>query len=252
VRSKWSSGQLVFQAAQVGAAAQIELSGVNLLFSGAPTTHPINFTGMTLPASSNLIRGTEIAPTRASGWTSFTGTVTATPAAVYSDYRELHTAGVAEVLGFGSFPYMDSGASCASMFAGQFIAFASSGSTVLTAGAVEGVGVFPLYAKAVIDSATVNSGAVIAALWASVQANVTDISGRRSDIIHMEVASGRIASVFYLKATGGAGATNLFEFADNIGEPARSTGTVGGAQAGYIKIKIASTTHYLQLYPDLS
>ena len=33
---------------------------------------------------------------------------------------------------------------------------------------------------------------------------------------------------------------------------ASSTGTISGTQAGYIKVKIGSNTHYIQLYPTLS
>jgi len=197
-----------------------------------------------------------VAPTRASGWTSFSGTVTTTPAQVYTDYRELHTNGVAEVLGIGSFPFMDSGASCQSMFAAQFICEADSGATVTTAAGAEGVGIFPLFAKCLINSATVNSGAVMAAIWASVQANVTTISDKRSDIIHMEVASGAIASLFYLKCSGGAGATNLFEFADDLGNPVSLTNgstlndISATANAGWMRVKVGSTTRYIALYAE--
>jgi hypothetical protein len=175
---------------------------------------------------------------------------------VYSDYRELHTAGTDEVLGIGSFPFMDSGASCKSMFAAQFICEVDAGAVVTTAAAAEGVGIFPLFAKCLINEATVNSGAVMAAIWASVQANVTDISGRRSDIMHMEVASGAIASVFYLKCSGGAGAANLFEFADDLGAPVSLTnGSILNdikdvANTGWIRVKVGSTTKYIALYPE--
>src|SRR3990167_33511 len=123
--------------------AIIDLQGAGLSYGGSPSTHPLLFTGVTLPDNSNVIRGIDIIPTRSSGWTAFTGTVTATPAAVYTDYRELHTAGAAEVLGYGSFTFMDSGASCKSLWGGQFIAEADAGSTVLAATSV-GDGVFGL------------------------------------------------------------------------------------------------------------
>lgn len=52
--------------------------------------------------------------------------------------------------------------------------------------------------------------------------------------------------------TSGSGFTNFALFSTSNGAPASSTGTIGGSQAGYIKVKIAGTTHYIQLYPTLS
>lgn len=49
----------------------------------------------------------------------------------------------------------------------------------------------------------------------------------------------------------GNGFTNFVKFT-NDGAPASSTGTIGGTQAGYIKVLVGSTTHYIQLYPTLS
>lgn len=181
-----------------------------------PPGHVLNFSGLALAANSNLIRGIDIAPTRSSGWISLTGVVDATPAAVYSDYRELHTEGVAEVLGIGSFPFMDSGASCASLFGGQFIAEADAGSTVLTADGAVGVGIFALWAKCLLNGETFDSGGVAAALFLSVQANVTDVVAEDTSIINMEIASGGVRSVFKLGVSAAVGATHLFDFTDDI------------------------------------
>jgi len=113
--------------------SEIDFDG-GIDFNGdTPAASPLLFTGVTLPANSNVIRGIDIVPTRVSGWTAFTGLVGATPAQVYTDYRELHTEGVAEVLGAGQFVFMDSGASCKSLFAEQNIAEVDAGATVLTA-----------------------------------------------------------------------------------------------------------------------
>jgi hypothetical protein len=200
---------------------------------------------MTLPASSNVIRGTSVNPTRASGWISFTGTVSTTPAAVYSDYRELHTTGTAEVLGIGSFPYMDSGASCKSLYGCQFIAYVSTGATVAAAtGAADGV--FALYGKTVIDSATFNASGVAAAAFLSFQANVTDVSAADTSMIKMEVASGRVQNVLKLVTSGG-GAHYFANFADD-GYPAKSTLTNGGSQVGYITVKVGSAVRYIKLW----
>jgi hypothetical protein len=196
--------------------ADKNFSGIQgIAFGATPTTHPINFAGMTLATSTNAIRGASLNPTRTSGWTSFSGTISTTPASCYTDYRELHTTGVAEVLGAGFFPYMDATASCASMYAIQAISFLSSGSTLLTAAAAPGIGAYAIWAKTVIDSGTFNSGAQIGAAFLSVQANVTTISGGISNIIYMECASGLLKDVLYLKATGGVFATNFMTLSAN-------------------------------------
>lgn len=221
------------------------------------TNHPINLESATLAANTNVIRGASINPTRTSGWISFSGTISTSPANCYTDYRELHTTGTAQVLGAGFFPYMDSGASCQSMFAVQAIAFVSSGSTVTTASGAQGTGVYAIYAKTTIDSATVNSGAQLAAAWLSVQANVTDVSGRASAIIHMEVASGAVRDIFTVIGTGNALSTNLFYFSDAVsplttggsGTPTAASGTwynlrcsIDGT-AAYIPISTAAWTN---------
>ena len=230
------------------------IHGEGIQFDGSPPSHILLFTGVVLATDANVIRGIAVAPKRTSGWTAFTGTITTTPAQCYSDYRELHTAGVAEVLGIGSFPFMDSGASCASMFAAQFICEVDAGATVLTAGGVEGVGIYPLFAKLLLNGETFNSGGVAAAIFASVQANVTDVSAQNVAGIHFEVASGKIRSLFYLKATGGAGATYLFEIADDISEPAKSTSSsvTNVGTKGWIKVKVGTVDRYIALGDGVS
>ena len=172
--------------------------------NSAPTSHGIDFSSMTLQDSMNVIRGASVNPTRASGWISFSGTVGATPAQVYTDYRELHTTGVAEVLGFGSFPYMDSGSSCASMFAGQDIAYVSTGATVASAAGAAGTGVYARWMKTTIDNATFTSGGRAAVNFKSFQANVTSVGGEESAIDDIEVASGQIGSIWRIRKTAGA------------------------------------------------
>ncbi len=187
--------------------------GTAIDFTGSsPKDHPINFSSMTLPASSNVIRGASVNPTRASGWISFSGTVGATPAQVYSDYRELHTNGVAEVLGFGSFPYMDSGSACASMFGGQDIAFVSSGATINSAAGAAGTGVYARWMKTTIDGAAFTSGGRAAVNFKSFQANVTSVGGEETAIDDIEIASGQIGSIWRVRKTAGALARALIYF----------------------------------------
>lgn len=219
-----------------------------------PGSHVINFSDITLPASANLIRAANVNPTRSSGWTSFTGTVGATPTQVYTDYRELHTTGVAEVLGLGLFPFMDSGASCASMFGLQAIAEVDAGATVLTAGAAPAIGIFAIWAKCLLNGETFNSGGVAAAAFLSFQANVTDVQAQDTSMVNMEVASGGIQNIFKFQCSAAKGATYLLNFTDDNGEPASATiaGTLNDISAtpntGWIRVKLVAGDKYIPLY----
>jgi len=205
----------------------------------SPTSHPINLEGLTLAANTNAIRGASVNPTRASGWISFSGTVEDTPAAVYTDYRELHTTGEAEVLGFGSFPYMDSGAECKSLFAGQDIAYVSTGATVLTAAGAPAVGIFARSMKTVIDGATFDSGGVAAVAFMGFQANVTDVQAEDTSIINAEVASGGIQNIIKFQCSAAKGATYLLNLTDDNGEPASVTnGSTFRLAAGRIPLYV--------------
>ena len=236
------------------------VGGAGIDFAGGTfTNHPLDLEGITLAASTNVIRGASVNPTRTSGWISFSGTVT-TGGPYYTDYRELHSAGVAsaaEVLGIGSFPYMDSGSTSKSLWGGQFISFVSAGATVASAAAAPLTGVYSFVGKTVIDSATVNSGAQIGAIALSVQANVTAISGEASCIAYMEVASGLLRDIFYLNATANNLATNLFRFSAAVsplttggsGTPTAASGTwynlrcsINGTPA-YIPISTSAWTN---------
>ena len=221
--------------------------------AGTPTSHPINLEGTTLAGNTNAIRGANVNPTRASGWISFSGTVGATPAQVYTDYRELHTTGVAEVLGFGSFPYMDSGSLCASMYGGQDIAFVSAGATVLTAGGAASVGVFARWAKLAIDTgATFASGAVAATMFLSVQDNIGSLGASDISVFNIENASGLHKSMLHLTNTA-QGFTNLLWLPDD-GLPASLTNAndlndiSATPNAGWIKVLVGSTVRYIPLY----
>jgi hypothetical protein len=244
-----------YNAAMVdGDGVAIPITATSLDFSStSPTTHPILLSSMTLPASSNVIRGASINPTRTSGWTVFTGTVSTTPNPVYMDYRELHSTGAAEVLGVGLFPFMDSGASGKSMYALQAIAEADSGATVAAATGV-GDGVFPIWAKCLINEAGFNASAVAAAAFLSFQANVTNVSTADTSMINMEIASGGIRSVFKVQDSAAGGATYLFDFTDDLGRPCSLTNGTTLADikdvenAGWIRVRIGSTDRYIALY----
>lgn len=260
VRSSWSGGDLYFTG--VNGNNILVLDGTNEraefpegidLSSGTPTSHPINMEGLTLAANMNAIRGASVNPTRTSGWISFSGTISTTPAQCYTDHRELHTTGAAEVLGIGSFPFMDSGASGKSMYALQAICEADSGATVGAATAV-GDGVFPIFAKCLINEAGFNASAVAAAAFLSFQANVTDVSAADTAMINMEIASGGIRSVFKVQDSASGGATYLLDFTDDLGKPCSLTnGSIlndisSTSNAGWIRVRIGSTDRYIPLY----
>jgi hypothetical protein len=176
----------------------------------------LDFSGQVLQAAMNVIRGISVNPTRVSGWTAFSGTVDDAPAQVYTDYRELHTTGAAEVLGPGSFAFMDSGAACVSMFAGQDIAEADAGSTVLSAGDAPAVGVFARWLKVLLNGETFTPGGVAAVQFLSFQANVTDVQAEDTSIWNVEVASGGIRSLFRFRHSASEFATNFFELDSEI------------------------------------
>jgi hypothetical protein len=227
----------------------ISARGLNLS-SQTSTSHAINLEGLTLASNCNAIRGASVNPTRTSGWISFAGTVSTAPAQVYTDYRNLTTTGVAEVLGMGSFPMMATGASCASMFGLQSICQVDAGATVLTAAGAPAVGIFPIFAKLLLDGETFNSGGVGAAIFASVQANVTDVSGQNVSVFNIENASGNVKDIFYLKATSGYW-RNFFTFAAeqspilNWGADASDC---SGAPTKGIRCMVGSTEYWIPLY----
>ena len=212
--------------------------------------HLINFAGATLAANCNAIRGASLNPTRTSGWTSFSGTITTTPDPVYSDYRELHTAGTAEILGIGSFPFMDSGSSCQSMFALQAICEVDAGATVESAAGAAGVGIFPITAKCLLNGETFTAGGVAAAAFLSFQANVTDVKNEDTSMINMEVASGGINSIFKFQCTSVNGATYFVNFADNALPAEKTTAktTAINDVVGNIKVLIGDQVGYINIH----
>ena len=231
--------------------SEIDFDG-GIDFNGdTPAASPLLFTGVTLPANSNVIRGIDIVPTRVSGWTAFTGLVGATPAQVYTDYRELHTEGVAEVLGAGQFVFMDSGASCKSLFAEQNIAEVDAGATVLTAAGAPAVGIFAVWNKTLLNGETFNAGGVAAVEFLSFQANVTDVSAEDTSIWNVEVASGKIRSLMHLIGTGNVFASNFFELSaemEPVIAPAGYTDPNGAAPEKALHIKIGATEYMIPLY----
>jgi len=233
-------------------AADREIADGGLFFKGDPNGHVLSFSDATLAADAQLLRAIAVAPKRTSGWTAFTGIITATPAQTYTDYRELHTAGVAEVLGQGQFVFMDSGASCASLFGGQDIAEVDAGATVLTAGGAAAVGVFARWCKLLLNGETFNSGGVAAALFLSVQANVTDVSAQDVSMINAEVASGGIRSLLRFRHSAGAMATNFLEIDSEVAPVGDAATGFNDPNAGScqknLKVKIGSTVYMIPLY----
>lgn len=218
----------------------IDLSG------SSPASSPIDLSNLILASNCNVIRGAGIIPTRVSGWTSFSGVVTDAPAQVYSDYRNLSTAGLAEVLGIGSFPMMLSGASCASMIALQAICQVDAGSTILTANGAPAIGVFPIFAKLALNGETFNPGGVAAAIFASVQANVTDVSLENVSVFNIENASGSIKDIFYFKATSG-GWTNLLTLAGTPAPFHASGCTVTAGDSPYLQVTVNDVVYGIAL-----
>lgn len=194
-----------------------KLDPATFIVGGSPSGDAfLDFSGQVLPPSKNVLRGASVIPTRSSGWTSFSGVVVDAPAQVYTDYRELHTGGLAEVLGFGQFTFMDSGASCKSLFGGQDIAEVDAGAVVLSAAGDPAVGVFARFMKTVLNGETFTPGGVAAVQFLSFQANVTDVKAEDTSIWNVEVASGGIRSLFRFRHSAAQLATNFFELDSEI------------------------------------
>ena len=228
----------------------VTLTNVSLNLAGTFTATPLFFDTVVLPADTNVIRGVGLSPTRTSGWVAFQGSIENTPAVCYPLFLQLDTTGVAEILGIGIFMDMSAGASCKTLWGAQFSASVASGATVLTAAGAPTIGVFAITAKTTINTgSTFNAGGVVAAIMLSVQANTVDVSGENSSIFNLEIASGRLRAVTYLKATGGAGATYLYEIADDIGEPGQSnSGSVANVgTSGWLKVKVGANVRYIPL-----
>ena len=242
---KTAGGLGVAKALYVGTSMHAE----ELALTGTPASHAINLEGTTLAANTNAIRGASVNPTRTSGWTAFTGTISTTPNPCYMDYRELHSTGAAEILGAGFFPFMDSGATGKSMFAIQAIAEADSGATVGAATAV-GDGVFPIWAKCLINGAGFNASGVAAAAWLSFQANVTDVSALDTSMINMEVASGGINAIFKFQCSAAAGATYFVNFENNAlpAEKTSASTTATNNVVGNIKVLVGDQVGYINIH----
>ena len=185
-------------------AAQIDMS------STTPASHPINMESLTLPASSNAIRGTNVVPTRVSGWTCFTGTLSGVSA--YMDYREMHTAGADIVYGEGLFGFMDSGASCSTILSLQAITTVNSGATLTTAGGSPLSGAYAAQFKMLFDGATINSGAISAVACFLYQSNVTVISGEQTSILQLSIDSGLLQNIFHINCGAAALSTYFVNF----------------------------------------
>jgi len=240
----------------LGGTVHTVLTTIGIDFDGqSPAASPISLSGVTLASSTNAIRGVDITPTRVSGWTCFSGTLSSVSA--YMDYRELHTAGTEICYGSGLFAFADSGASVAFHNSLQAITTMSAGSTLTTASGSPLNGAYAAQFKMLFDGATFNSGAITAVACFLYQANTTDISGGQSSILQLSVDSGLLQNVFHINSGASVIATNLFKFGAAVsplttggsGTPTAASGTwynlrcnIAGT-AAYIPISTAAWTN---------
>jgi len=216
-------------------------------FTGAePTQSPISFSGVTLASSTNAIRGIDVVPTRVSGWTCFTGTLSGVSA--YTDYRELHTAGSDICYGFGTFGFADSGFSGNTLLSLQAISTISAGAT-LTSGSVLN-GAYAAQFKMLWDGATASSGMVTAVASFLYQANTTQVSAYQSSVIQLSIDSGTVRSVIDINQ-GTGGATSLIYFSSATVTPLTTggSGTPTAASGTWynLRFNIAGTTAYMPI-----
>jgi len=227
----------------VTATAGIDFNGLT------PAASPISLTGVTLASSTNAIRGVDIVPTRVSGWTCFTGTLSGVSA--YMDYREMHTAATDVVYGEGLFGFMDSGASASTILSLQAITTVSAGATLTTAGGSPLSGAYAAQFKTLFDGATADSGAITAVACFLYQSNVTDISGKQSSILQLSVDSGLLQNIIHLNCGASALSTYFLNVSTST-SPFLSWGAdnqpnAAAADLG-IRCKIGSSEYWIPLY----
>jgi len=234
---KWdaSAGTLLF------------VGDAQLNFAGAtPGTHPVDFTGVTLPASCNAIRGTGITPTRTSGHIAFEGTLSGTSA--YMAYFQLNTAGSDIIYGLGSFAFMNSGASCDTCLSLQAITTISAGAT-LTSGSVLNGG-YAAQFKMLWDGATVSSGMVTAVASFLYQANVTQVQGEQSSVLQLSVDSGLVQNIIHINA-GSVLSTYFLNFSTET-SPVLNWGADGDPKTDSpdkgLRCKVGSAEYWIPLY----
>ncbi len=211
--------------------------------------HGIDFSGSSLPVSSNVLRGTSIVPTRVSGWVCFTGTLSSQSA--YMDYFSLTTEGTEICYGRGSFAFAESGADVAVILGSQTITRMNSGSTLATASGSPLNGAYAAQFKMLFDGATIESGAITAVACFLYQANVTDVSNQQSSILQLSVDSGDVQNIFHINVGAGALAHYLF----NVSEAAAPFMAFGGdnepnaasADLG-IRCMVGASEYWIPLY----
>ena len=215
--------------------------------SHTPSSHPLNFSSITLPATSNVIRGTSVTPTRVSGWVCFTGTLDTVSA--YMDYMELHTAGTEICYGSGRFAFADSGADVDTIFSLQAITTMSEGATLASGSPLNGA--YAAQFKMLFDGATIESGAVSAVACFLYQSNVTPINGEQTSVLQLSVDSGLLQNIIHINS----GAHVLSTYFLNVSE-AVSPFTTWGADAENcsgapdlgIRLKVGSGEYWIPLY----
>jgi len=236
-----------------GALGNVEVGALSPVgsmdFTGAVlASHGINFSDITLPASSNVIRGANVNPTRVSGWTSFTG-IQAT-GFQYSDYRELHTGGDAAIVGFGSFPFADDGATIDTMMAYQGICEIDSGATLATRGGDPTKGVHPGWFKVLMAEGSVyETGGRVAPVWSDVQLNGVGAVDDEETFNFLVTSGGsKLRSVSKLESV--AGWVNYFELDSEMEPVIAVTGyndTSGAGDKG-LHVKVGAAEYIIPMY----
>jgi len=123
----------------------------------------------------------------------------------------------------------------ASHYAGIYGYFEQSGTSVLASGCHSGAALLQVESGAAL---TISSGAILYGIKIDSRLNSS------------ATVTGDYSAIYISRYSTSTQFANAIQFDEGAG--ASSTGTVGGSQAGYIKVKVGSNTHYIQLYPTLS
>lgn len=197
----------------------------NAIFNAQMRADVLDFSGRTLLANTNVLRGANVDPVRVSGWISFSGNYDT--GFVYSDFRQLTTDNDAKILGYGSFPTLLSGAAADRAQAFSGVLQVNSGAQMSDRNSDAVAGFHTLWAKLVgVDGFTFEAGARAAPIWSDLQLYGVTVAAEETANFLVTNGGAQARSVFDLETTVNLGWVSLFRFDQAIGTPPVVANTV--------------------------
>lgn len=160
------------------------------------TTALLDFSSLALAAGARVIRGSGLDFEAVTGWLAFSGN-TEQDAFRYSAYFQPQTSASGKILGIGSIPILQSGASVNVAEALQALIQIDAGATITSRGGDATAGIHNIWAKINgTDGATYNTGLRMAPLWLDIQCANAGFSGEE---VFMMLASTENAIEAFIK-----------------------------------------------------